>query len=355
MMKLGFLVNPIAGMGGRVGLKGTDGMLQEAIKRGAEPVAPEKAIQFLKTLKERKIDLQIFTVSGEMGHNECRKAGLEARVIYKCNEPSSYIDTINACKEFLKIGVDAIIFVGGDGTARDIYSVVKDSIVMLGIPAGVKMYSGVFAFTPEQAAEVIEDFDGFEEREIMDIDEEAFRKGIFRVKLIGYAVTFSHKKVQHGKDIVENEGKEEIAEWIIENMEKDVVYIIGSGSTTWAIKKALGIDGSFLGIDVIKNGKLLCRDADEKSILKNLNGRAKIIVSPLGGHGFIFGRGNQQISSKVIKKVGKDGIIVVATKGKLSKLDSLKIDTGDENLNKAIRGYIKVITGYNESKIMKVI
>jgi len=351
MRKIGFVVNPIAGMGGKVGLKGTDGMIDEAIKRKAKIVAVKKAEEFLSHLK----NFDIYTASHLMGENECKKFDITAKVVYKSKIPSNSEDTKNACKEFLKYGVDIIIFVGGDGTARDVYSIVKKNVAILGIPAGVKMYSGVFAFTPYEGAEIINNFEGFEEKEIMDIDENAFRKGEFKVSLIGYAIVPRHEKIQNSKGILPNEGKEEIAEWFIDNMESNTIYIIGGGSTTWEIKKAIGIKGSFLGIDVICNKKILCRDSDEKCILKNLNRKAKIVVSPLGGHGFIFGRGNQPISSNVIKKVGLKNIIIVATKDKLARLESLKVDTGDEKLNERMRGYIKVITGYNESKIMKII
>ena len=351
-MKIGFVVNPIAGMGGRVGLKGTDGLLDEAIKRGARPVAPKRAIEFLNALGG---GIKIYTASDKMGENECRDAGIKAEVVYKCSSPTSPSDTIKACLEFLKRDVDIIVFVGGDGTARDVYTAINAKKAMLGVPSGVKMYSGVFALKPSDAAEILKNFEGVEEREIIDVDENAFRKGELRLRLIGYAIVPLHPKIQQSKDIMANEGKEEIAEWIIENMEKDVVYIIGGGSTTWEIKKAIGIKGTFLGIDVVRNKKLICRDADEKSILKSIDGKAKIIVSPLGGHGFIFGRGNQQISAEVIKKVGIENIIVVATKDKLLSLDSLKVDTGDEELNKKLRGYMKVIIGYNESKIMPVV
>lgn len=218
------------------------------------------------------------------------------------------------------------------------------------------MYSAVFAYTPRDAAEILNEFDGgVEEREIMDIDEEAFRRGEFRVKLKGYALAPIHQKIQAGKEIFYDNGKEEIAEWVLENMEKDVIYIVGGGSTTWQIKKALGIDGSFLGIDVIKGGKLLYKDAGEREIKKFLKGKAKIIVSPLGKQGFIFGRGNQPISPEIIKKVGKENIIVVATKNKLNSIDCLKVDTGDKKIDEMLRGYIEVITGYKETKIMKVI
>ncbi|MCD6222130.1 MAG: NAD(+)/NADH kinase, partial [Thermoplasmata archaeon] len=266
-MKIGFVVNPIAGMGGKVGLKGTDGMLQEAIKRGAKKEAPQKAIKFLKALREKKIDVQIFTASHEMGEDECKDAGIKARVVYQCNNPTTAMDTKKACIEFMKHGVDAIVFVGGDGTARDVYSVVKDRIAMLGVPAGVKMYSGVFAFTPEMAAEVIANFDDSVDAEIIDIDEEAFRKDKLELKIYGYAKTLGGN-VQQGKILIasDKEMKESIASFMALICRKGN-YIIGGGSTTYAIKKALGIEGSFLGVDVVKDGKLVIKDANEEQLL----------------------------------------------------------------------------------------
>ena len=162
MRKIGFVVNPIAGMGGKVGLKGTDGMLDEAIKRKAKIVAVKKAEEFLSHLK----NFDVYTASHLMGENECKKFDITAKVVYKSKIPSNSEDTKNACKEFLKYGVDIIIFVGGDGTARDVYSIVKKNVAILGIPAGVKMYSGVFAFTPYEGAEIINNFEGFEEKVI---------------------------------------------------------------------------------------------------------------------------------------------------------------------------------------------
>ncbi len=357
-MKVGFIINPIAGMGGRVGLKGTDNVLEEAIRRGAKPVAEERAIEFLKNVKINKF----YTCSGPMGENAFSKLNdmgikkIKTEIVYNLkNDVTTAEDTKKSAELMAKI-VDIIVFVGGDGTACDIYDAIDAKLPVLGVPAGVKMYSAVFAYTPRDAAEILNEFDGgVEEREIMDIDEEAFRRGEFRVKLKGYALAPIHQKIQAGKEIFYDNGKEEIAEWVLENMEEDVIYIIGGGSTTWQIKKALGIDGSFLGIDVIKGGKLLYKDAGEREIKKFLKGKAKIIISPLGKQGFIFGRGNQPISPEIIKKVGKENIIVVATKNKLNSIDCLKVDTGDKKIDEMLRGYIEVITGYKETKIMKVI
>ena len=266
-MKVGFIINPIAGMGGRVGLKGTDNVLEEAIRRGAKPVAEERAIEFLKNVKINKF----YTCSGPMGENAFSKLNemgikkIKTEIVYNLkNDATTAEDTKKSAELMAKI-VDIIVFVGGDGTACDIYDAIDAKLPILGVPAGVKMYSAIFAYTPRDAAEILNEFDGrVEEREIMDIDEEAFRRGEFRVKLKGYALAPIHQKIQAGKEIFYDNGKEEIAEWVLENMEKDVIYIVGGGSTTWQIKKALGIDGSFLGIDVIKGGKLLYKDAGER-------------------------------------------------------------------------------------------
>ncbi len=245
---------------------------------------------------------------------------------------------------------------GGDGTARDVFEAIDTALPILGVPSGVKMYSGVFAITPDSASEIIDEIDqvSFEEREIFDIDEGAIKEDKLAIRLAGYAIVPYHEKVQCGKNVYYGNGKEEIASWFIEEMKKDVLYIIGGGSTTWEIKKRIG-GGSFLGIDLAKNGKIILRDASEEDIKKFLEGEAKIVVSPIGQQGFIFGRGNQPISAEIIKKVGRENIIVISTKEKLDKIDFLKVDTGSEEVNRMLRGFIPVYIGYKERKIMKVI
>jgi len=357
MKKIGFIINPIAGMGGKVGLKGTDGLEKEAIKRGAKPIAEERAKEFLTALKKMHV---IYTCASKMGENACKETKKDAVIVYQPAEKTTAMDTKKAAKKMLEEEVDILVFVGGDGTACDIVDVINARLPVLGVPSGVKMYSAVFAFTPKDAAEILESDElHLEEREVIDIDEEAFRKGIVKTKLKGYALVPCHEKIQAGKEFYSENGKEEIASWFIEEIDDKAIYIIGGGSTTWEIKKALGIEGSFLGIDVIKidfikGHRLLCKDAGEKEIKKFLNGNVKIVVSPLGKQGFIFGRGNQPISAEVIKKVGKENIIVVATKGKLNRIDSLKVDTGDEKVNEMLRGFINVFTGYRERRIMRV-
>lgn len=353
MKKLGFIINPIAGMGGSVGLKGTDGMVEEAIKRGAKDVAHKRAKIFLRNIKK---NFEFYTCSSPMGKGVLDECDIDSVVVYEPSLPTTAEDTKNAVARMKD--VDLIVFVGGDGTARDIMEVAGTDIPVLGVPSGVKMYSAVFAQTPYHAAEIIDEFDRLplEEREVVDIDEDAFRKGKLSVSVKGYCLTPFHERIQSSKDFLVGgeEAKKIIASYIAEKMDDETTYIIGSGSTTWEIKKALGIKGTLLGVDVVRGKKILCRDASEMDIKNFMGKRNKIIVSPLGGYGFIFGRGNEQISPEIIRKVGKDNIIVVSTREKISSIDSLKVDTGDDALDEELRGYVKVITGYKESKLMRV-
>ncbi len=353
MKRIGFIVNPIAGMGGRVGLKGTDGVVKEAIERGAKPVAAERAKEFLCNIKKK---FEIWTCSPPMGADVAKKYFHDLRIVYEPSSPTTAQDTMNAARNMEEC--DILVFVGGDGTAADVLNAVGKKMPVLGVPAGVKMYSAVFAYTPRHAAEIVDEFADelpLEEREVVDVDEEAFRKGNLVLSIKGYMIVPVHKSVQASKMYSEeSESKRIIAEYVVESMDDDTVYIIGSGSTTYEVKKLLNIEGTFLGIDVVKGKKLICKDASEEEIKKALGVKNKILISPLGGHGFIFGRGNEQISAEIIKKVGKENIMVISSPEKLASLPSLKVDTGDAELDESLHGYIEVITGYKEKKIMRV-
>lgn len=376
MHLLGFVVNPIAGMGGRVGLKGTDNVVELALMRGAHPISKERASQTLKTLirardqYNRELPLKWITVSGEMGADILEESGFttkEYEVVYECRHPTTREDTLKACREFQKSEVDLIIFCGGDGTARDVYEVVDAKTPILGIPSGVKMHSGVFGVNPESVAEVILAFVegnlGTSEVEIMDLDEEQYRKGEWSIKLHGIAVTpFEDTYVQSAKALIrgpsEEEAKGEIAAYIIEEMEDNTLYILGSGSTVKVIGEALHIEKTLLGVDAVFNKHLVAKDADEKTLLRLLASykNVKLIVSPIGAQGFILGRGNLQLSPEVIKKIGLDNIIVVATPSKLQQLDSLRVDTQDKELDEAFseKKYLKVIIGYHTMAVRNI-
>ena len=369
MKKVGFIVNPIAGMGGAVGLKGTDGeeVLRKAIELGAEPVAPKRASIFLREFAKLGTNADFLVAPKIMGEYESRGILKQFIVIGEVGEETTAEDTIRIAKEMVDKGVDVLVFVGGDGTARDVLKSVGTKVPILGVPSGVKMYSGIFAANPKAAALVLKLFiegkAGTRYAEVLDIDEEAFRDNRLSVKLYGYALTpYDSRYIQDSKEptiLTESEldNQKAIAKYIVEEMEKDCLYILGPGTTVKAIADMLGVEKTFLGVDAVYNGKVVAKDANEKILLNLLNkySKARIIVSPIGAQGFIFGRGNQQISPKVLRKVGKNNVIVVATRAKIAHTPVLRIDSGDSEIDKLFRGYIRVVINYREEKIMKVV
>ncbi len=373
MATIAFIINPIAGMGGKVGLKGTDGagILEKAKKLGAEPVAYDRALKTMKIIFEKKPDVKWLTCSKDMGEEVLQevgyKGGEDYTVVYEAPDTTTADDTKNACKKFREMKAEMILFCGGDGTARDINSVIGKGIPMIGIPAGVKMFSAVFGVNPRGASEVVTgflkgEFD-VEETEIMDIDEESYRKGELHAKLFGYALTpYEMTLVQTSKAVYETmddeAAKDEIAGYVAEIMkdEKNTLFILGAGSTIERIGKQLNIEKTLLGVDAVKNGKLMAKDVNETELLELLKDeeKAMIIVGVIGAQGFVFGRGNQQLSPKVIRRVGKENIRIVATPNKMSQTPRLRVDTGDEELDRILSGYHKVIVGYHEMRMARV-
>jgi predicted polyphosphate/ATP-dependent NAD kinase len=363
--KLGFIVNPIAGMGGAVGLKGTDGkdILEKAVNLGAEPVAPARAESFLSELESLRKDVRLIVGAGLMGETEARKHGYGCKVFGKEREQTTNEDTVETAKQIVNEGVDLLIFCGGDGTARDVLNAVDKQVPVLGVPTGVKMHSAVFAVDPKAAARIASRFLRKQlplwEAEVMDIDEEAFRRGRVSARLHGYLLTpYEPTLIQVAKmaspmtkDDLRNQAA--LAVYVTETMKPDVVYIVSAGTTTRTIGDLLDEKKTLLGVDLFCNKKMIAKDVNEKQILKNIKGKAaRIIVTPIGGQGFIFGRGNQQISPKVIRQVGRDNIIVIATDNKMKNLKSLKVDTGDPELDADFRGTINVVTDYKvEQKV----
>lgn len=373
VMKLGFIVNPIAGMGGRVGLKGTDGVLKEAIARGAEPVAPKRAIEFLQTLKEnmREIPIEILTCPRVMGEEEAEKAGLSVQVLpMEIGEETTAEDTKTAVRLMVNAKVTLIVFVGGDGTAKDIFDAMQEGngeTPVLGVPSGVKMYSGIFSVNPSDAVDVVlafaENQAEISEFEIMDADEAAIRSDAFVVKLHGFLKgPFVPMRIQGSKQVSpetvdEKENQTAIARFIIEEMQPEATYIFGPGTTVKRIAELLGVEKTVLGVDIYKKGQVML-DANEKRILEEVEDWQStwIILSPIGHQGILLGRGNQQISPEIVKRVGKQRIIVAATKSKLQSIDGgvLRVDTGDVEVDDMLKGYIRAVTDYREWRLMPV-
>ena len=367
MKRIGLIVNPYAGIGGRVGLKGSDGIetRMKALELGAIPMSGSRTVEALKEL--RGLDCFIFiTYPGAMGEDEVRKAGFEPEVIGVTSEETTAEDTKRAASEMLQMGVDLIVFSGGDGTARDVYSIVGDSIPVLGIPTGVKIHSGVYAVDPRSAGDLLRRFISGNEpdirlAEVMDIDEDAFRENILQAQLFGYMNALYHIELSQGSKegsaSTEESSSIGVANEIVDDLEPGVYYVLGPGSTIKPIADRLKIEKTLLGVDVVLNGKLVGVDLNEKQLLELISGKkARLYVTVIGGQGFVFGRGNQQISPNVIREIGRENICIIATPNKLATLQGkpLRVDTGDHELDEELKGYYKLHTGYARRTIYKV-
>lgn len=370
-MRLGLLVNPVAGMGGSVGLKGTDGeLLYEALKRRAKPVAPLKAFRFLDALVKKGFRGSIISAGGSMG---CEHVVKFSNVLeYSClNTPApgkvttSREDTVQAASELARLGVDLIVFVGGDGTARDVLEGCGSRVPVLGIPSGVKMYSGLFAASPEAAAEVVASFERgdftLDYVEVADVDEAKLKEDVLSVRVYGYALTpLVEGYVIPSKDFAGGSGEDKwgVAKYFVEElMRDDVLYFLGPGTTTKAVADLLGLKKTLLGVDAFFNRVTVGVDLSESEILDLVRryGQASIVVSIIGRQGYVFGRGNQQFSARVLREVGRQNIYVLSTASKLSNVKYLLIDVGDPELEVAFSGYWRIITGYREESVRLVL
>ncbi len=364
--KIGLIINPIAGMGGSVGLKGTDGdIFKKAIKMGAKPITPDRVRSlFSNIINKDKIHLLV--APGNMGANIIKDSGIDFDIIGDINQETTAEDTKRIAKLMKQQNIELLIFCGGDGTARDIHDAIGLSIPVVAIPSGVKMFSAVFAINPRAAAEIVDKFlketVEIQENEVLDINEESFREGILDSRLYGYLnVPKVMNLIQAGKDGSKvgrsiEENKREIAQHVIENLEDDTIYLLGPGTTVKAITDQLKLTKSLLGVDALYNGKIVGIDLNERGILKLLSKhkKAEIIVSPIGGQGFIFGRGNKQLTPKILKKIGKNNIKIVATEEKIKGLKCLRCDTGDFKTDEMLKGLAKVIIGYKEELIIEI-
>ncbi|WP_196137491.1 ATP-NAD kinase family protein [Aliikangiella sp. G2MR2-5] len=363
MFKLGLIINPFAGIGGRVGFKGSDGadIRAKALAMGAPQLAEPKTRICLEHLAELQGKYQILTVSGDMGESLCQRMALNHKVVYQAKSPSNEDDTLGAVKTLLEEKVDLILFAGGDGTARNIFEACDENQMVLGIPAGVKIHSGVYAISPDAAGQIVKalvcgEMMSLLNADVMDIDENAFREGIVKAKKYGYlnipgALQFVQSTKSGGKE-VEELVLEDIAAEVIEEMEDDTYYVIGSGTTCAAVMEQLGLDNTLLGSDIVFQESLYLSDAIESDLLALLEKghKVKFIITVIGGQGHLLGRGNHQLSPSVIRQAGWENFEVIATKSKLTALNGrpLLVDTGDKVLDQQLKGTKKVVTGYRD-------
>lgn len=365
-IRAGLIVNPIAGMGGSVGLKGTDGdLVLQARALGARPVTPARTRAFLAALEGHESTIRWLIAPGPMGADYVSLCG--SQVVGQLSEARTRAeDTRRIARLMVQEGIDLLVFVGGDGTARDIFDAVGTQVPVVGVPAGVKVYSGVFALSPRAAAEMVKAFAdgaGVTEAEVLDIDEEAFRAGRLEAHLYGYLlvpdVPPQRQPSKEGSratpDTVAN--REDIAAAVVELMARDVLYLLGPGTTVKAVADVLGVPKTLLGIDAVYDGQIVAMDLNEQQILELFQAYPKreIVVTPLGGNGFLFGRGNKPFTPTVLRQVGKEHILVIATEEKIRQVGYLRVDTGDPEVDVLLQGYIEVMIGYHYYRVVKVV
>ena len=375
MFRLGLIINPLAGLGGAVALKGSDGseISQKALELGAKPQAQTRTRSCLQHIQQQADQCVIYTAAHDMGENLCRDMGFNVEVLADNTMGATTAeDTEKAVEQLLAHGRDLLLFAGGDGTARNIYHTLKrlhkdDVVPVMGIPAGCKIHSAVYAVTPKHAGELLSLIIkgrplAIREASVMDIDEEAFRQDVVKATRYGqlnvpaenqYMQNLKEGSVHHEEIVLQD-----IAAFITEIMEPDTLYFIGSGTTPKAIMDIMKQNATLLGVDVVENRQLLAKDVSEQEILALLDqGKsAKMLITIIGGQGHMLGRGNQQFSPEVIRKIGLENIQLIATPEKLHALNGqpIRVDTGDDELNKQLTGMVQVITGYDETTLYRI-
>lgn len=365
VMRLAVVVNPDAGLGGKLGFKGSDGRAAEARAAGAQDRAgPRMRICLEKLAELAREPIEILAWDGRMG-------GEWIPGEYTSTGKTPETTDATSTSEFIKAhSPDLFLYAGGDGTTRDIVEALGErEIPLVGVPGGVKMHSGCFATTPKAAAEVVWSFFTGDlmiaRTEVMDLDEEVYRKGEWKVRMYGEAFTpASPRWMQGAKEQVQRESEEEtleamsshVANLVEEN--PDLMLVWGSGGTLRQMCKQNGHESTLLGIDIQHAGKMY-NDLNESGLLEIINqhqGEIKLLLSPMGGQGFLIGRGNLQLSPDVLRAIGTDNILGIATPAKLLGLNELRIDTGDEDLDAEIRArkYLKVLQGYRTTRVIRV-
>lgn len=368
MLRVGLIINPFSGLGGSVALKGSDNVIDQALALGAEAKSSARTEQVLTELLAYKSSLEFVSASGAMGGDLLAQLGFQVAILdQKIPERSCSEDTKLAAASMLSDKVDLILFAGGDGTARDICSVVGSRVPVLGIPAGVKIHSAVYAVNPQSAVEVLKlmlegELTRLREADVRDIDEEAFRQGQVKARLYGEMMVPEEAAFLQNMKCGGIEKEEwvlaDIAAEVIEQMEDDVLYIVGSGATTQAVMEELQLENTLLGVDLVCNHSLVAADVTESQLLDYMDQyqQFKLIITVIGGQGHILGRGNQQLSPKVIRKLGRDNIVLIATKAKLKTLEGrpLLVDSGDRHLDRELCGWLNIVSGYQEQVVYPV-
>jgi predicted polyphosphate/ATP-dependent NAD kinase len=369
--KLGLVINPFAGIGGSVALRGSDGMQtrDKALALGATKLANSRTRLALQELLGVKDSVHIYTAGGEMGEALVAEMGFEHTVVYQQEAVQSEPEDTERCVHILQQqGVDLLLFAGGDGTARNVCRIVGESLPVLGVPAGCKIHSGVYAVTPQAAGRVVAmmvngEIVTLQEADVMDIDETLFRQGRVNARQYGEMRVPSELRYIQAVKMGGKESDElvlsDIAAHVIEFMDEhpERLFVMGSGSTVDFIMQELGLENTLLGVDIVQNQQVVAHDVTASTLLEHVsNVPVTLVITLIGGQGHIFGRGNQQLSPEVLKKIGRDNLLLVATKSKLQGLNGkpLIADTGDIALDAQLAGVISVTTGYKDQVLYPI-
>ena len=376
MTRIGVLVNPDAGLGGKLGLKGSDGQADIARSMGAEDRSGprmEKMLIYFSSI-DRTENIEWVTSDGRMGSDWFpNNFSDKVESIHSSKGKTSASDTCDLVKQLLESKIDVLIYGGGDGTTRDIVRNLQENncpeLPIIGVPSGVKMHSGCFATSPKAAAEVLSSWIRGDllvsNTEVLDLDEEKYRQGKWIVKLYAEAMTpNSPKWMQGSKELIQTDSEEEIIQGISEHIfeslvEEDRMIIWGSGGTLRTIGKILNFNLTTLGIDITVGKSQIATDVNEQQITQHIQSHSGIIsllLSPMGGQGFLIGRGNLQLSPKVIRMIGIENIIGIVTPSKLLSVRKLRIDSGDDELDSEFSELkcMKVIQGYRTTRILPI-
>ena len=389
-LRIGIVVNPDAGLGGRLALKGSDGQAELARSKGADDRSGPRMTESLEHLysiisitpgpwkeiewwlmKGRMGDSWIPNSLGEVGH---------WNIIDETPQKTSADDTTSAVHALVKHNVEMILYAGGDGTTRDIVNALIEidasETPILGVPAGVKMHSGCFGASPRASAEALAAWITGDlllaRTEVMDLDEDLYRDGEWVVRMYGEANTpGSPRWMQGSKQRVERVSETEILEGLGDHIKEtieekpEMLVIWGSGGTLRTLGDSIGYAISVLGIDATRGTEQIGTDLDEVGLIETVDSHKKafgdeseilLLLSPMGGQGFLIGRGNLQLSPDVLRRIGIDAILGVVTPAKLATLNSLRIDTGDAELDAEFRErkYLKALQGYRTTRLIRI-
>ncbi len=366
--RIGLIVNPDAGLGGRLGFKGSDGRAAEARSAGAEDRSGPRMRLALERCSDRLENVEILTCSGRMGSDWIP---IKHTVVYETPEQTSAETTRDAVSELCKSDIELLLYAGGDGTTRDIIEALPNSeLPVIGVPGGVKMHSGCFAASPNAAAEVLVAWLNGDlllaRTEVMDLDEEVYRQGRWSVRMYGEAMMPASPRWMQGakmrvqaaeeEDVLEALG-DHINEVLVADSERLVIW--GSGGTLRTIAEGLGFEPTLLGIDATHGEQQIGTELNEESLLglsSNHKGGCTRLVSPMGWQGFLLGRGNLQLSPEVLRAIGIDAVLGVVTPAKMLTVAQLRIDTGDTELDAEFQAkkYLKVLQGYRTTRLLRV-